>query len=214
MEFDPRLIHPFPCIVAGPTGSGKTVFVKTLLSGREQFIDGPPEYILWCYGEFQPMFAELQLQFPSIEFHEGLPKDVKDKLDSRKRNMIVIDDLMTELGDDKRVTHLFSKGSHHRNCSVLFLTQNLFHKGKENRNFSLNAHYIVLFKSPRDSSAVRNLAQQMYPGKHKFVLEAYADATAKPFGYLLIDLKQTTPDQLRLRANIFEPCVDVYVPSI
>ena len=28
--------------------------------------------------------------------------------------------------------------------------QNIFHQGKEIRNISLNAHYIVLFKSPRD----------------------------------------------------------------
>jgi hypothetical protein len=32
--------------------------------------------------------------------------------------------------------------------------------------------------------------------------EAFQDATAKPHGYLLIDLKQSTPEHLRLRTNI------------
>ena len=58
---------------------------------------------------------------------------------------------------------------------------------------SLNCHYLVLFKSPRDSSQVNHLAKQMYPGHVKYMQEAFQDATKRPYGYLLCDLKPETP---------------------
>ena len=47
------------------------------------------------------------------------------------------------------------------------------------------------------------LAKQIYPGKVKYAQESYNDATSIPHGYLLIDLRQHTPDHLRLRTSIF-----------
>ena len=46
-----------------------------------------------------------------------------------------------------------SSGSHHRNLSVIYTVQNLFHQGKGNRSKSLNSHYLVLYKNPRDKLA-------------------------------------------------------------
>jgi hypothetical protein len=68
---------------------------------------------------------------------------------------------------------------------------------------NLNTHYIVLFKNPRNAGQVSTLARQMYPGKSKFVVEAYEDATKEPYGYLLIDLKPETHDAYRIRTRIF-----------
>jgi hypothetical protein len=80
---------------------------------------------------------------------------------------------------------------------------------------SLNAHYIVLFKNPRDANQVSTLARQMYPGRSKFLLEAFRDATEKPYGYLLIDLKPDTDEKYRIRTNIFSDDDKhlVYVPK-
>ena len=47
------------------------------------------------------------------------------------------------------------------------------------------------------------LARQMFCGNSRFMVEAYKDATDQPHGYLLIDTKQETPEDLRLRTNIF-----------
>ena len=121
--------------------------------------------------------------------------------ESTTRNLIVIDNLMAET--DERVTTLFTKKSHHRNTSVLYLVQNLFHKNKESRTISLNSQYMVVFKNPRDASQMLHLARQMYPGRVKFVQEAFKDATSVPYGYLLVDLKQDTPEDMRLRTTIF-----------
>ena len=122
-------------------------------------------------------------------------------LDPAKVNLLIIDDLMHEMNEV--VAKLFTKGSHHRNTSVLLLTQNIFHQNKHSRTVSLNAHYMVLFNNVRDASQITNLAKQMYPGNVKYLKSSYEDATNKHYGYLLIDLKPDTSDLLRLRTDIF-----------
>ena len=194
---DPRWKHPFTCVVAGPTSSGKTHFVSRLVTQAAEMVDPPPQRIFWFYGEWQDNYTTLRDQ--GVQFIEGMPDE--KVLDPQWRNLVVVDDLMSET--DARVTRLFTKGSHHRNTSVIFISQNLFDKNKENRTITLNAHYIVLFKTPRDALQVEHLARQMYPGNVKFMREAFADATDAPYSYLLIDLKPTTPEGLRLRTKVF-----------
>ena len=206
---DVRWKHPFTCIVAGPTGCGKSTFVTRMLHRAATMIDPPPERITWCYGEWQEAYATMDLV--DVRFEEGLPS--ASMLDSTTRNLIVIDDLTAET--DERVTTLFTKKSNHRNTSVLYLVQNLFPKNKESRIISLNSQYMVL-KNPRDASQMWHLARQMYPGRAKFVQEAFKDATSVPYGYLLFDLKQDTPEDLRLRTAIFpdDGVQYVYLPKV
>ena len=80
--------------------------------------------------------------------------------------------------------------------------QNLFHQGKGSHSISLNSHYLVLFKKPRDKLKILTLAKEMYPGQTDFFLNQYEEAVKRPFGYLLIDLKTTTHDNCRLRTNV------------
>ena len=206
---DPRWQHPFTCIVAGPTGCGKTTFVARLLRNASAMIDPPPERITWYYGEWQSAYENLDV--PNMRLEEGRPTSFDT---DGKRGLVVLDDLMAET--DGRVTNLFTKKSHHSDTSVIYLVQNLFPKNKESRTISLNSQYMVVFKNPRDASQLANLARQMYPGRGVFVQEAFADATASPYGYLLIDLKQNTPDDLRLRTSILPDDAHqfVYVPKL
>jgi hypothetical protein len=108
---------------------------------------------------------------------------------------------MSETSKDKRIVDLFTKGSHRRNLSVIFLLQNLFYQGKITRTMSLNSHYLVLFKNPRDKLQVVTLAKQMYPGQTDEFIRKYEKAVHRPFGYLFVDLKPNTPDECRLRTN-------------
>ena len=49
-HMDPRWKHPFTCIVARPTGCGKTTFVTRLLRNYSTMIDPSPERVTWYYG--------------------------------------------------------------------------------------------------------------------------------------------------------------------
>ena len=58
-------------------------------------------------------------------------------MDPSKRNLIIFDDLMTEAKCDQRIADLFTKGSHHRNISIVYLTQNVFPQGRACRDIAL-----------------------------------------------------------------------------
>ena len=147
---DSRLAHPFTCIVSVPTGSRKSLFtLKVIEHAREN--------ISPCYGEYKKIFDN----YPGVYFHDGLPD--LSSFDGKKRTLLVIDDLMTSTDD--RAIDIFTKISHNRNLSVVYLTQNLFYKNKQTRALSLNSHYIVLFKNAREATHVANLVHHMYPVK-------------------------------------------------
>jgi hypothetical protein len=81
--------------------------------------------------------------------------------------------------------------------------QNGFSKGKENRTMGINTQYIVLFKNPRDQIGPAILANH----PKKFMIK-YTEATKRPYGYLFIDLKQNTPQEDRLKTDIFDSVPD------
>jgi hypothetical protein len=43
----------------------------------------------------------------------------------------------------------------------------------------------------------------MYPTNSLFLVDAYTEVTKEPHSYLLLDLKQKTPENLRVQTNIF-----------
>ena len=116
-------------------------------------IEPAPTRIWYCYGEYQPIFNT----HTHVHFHEGLPQLSDEVFDGHQPSMIVVDDLMSET--NQLVANIFTKISHHRNVSVLYLTQNMFDKNKYARTISLNAHYLVLFKNPRDAGQFAALAR-------------------------------------------------------
>lgn len=192
---DVRLHHPFSAMACGPSWAGKTHFVFRFINNIESLMHPVPEKIIYCYGEYQDLFNN----YPQIEFVQGLP-DIS-AYDGKEHVLIIVDDLMSESGSS--IEHLFTKGCHHRNISLIFLTQNIFYKSKHSRTMSLNTQYLIIFKNARDKLQIATLARQMYPGNANFLIQAFTDATAKPYSYLLIDLRNQTPDNIRVRTNIF-----------
>ena len=147
---------------AGPLGCGKTQLVHEMLTG-EHVYQRTPARIVYCYGVWQPSFAGMKKK--DIRFHQGIPtpSHLGQWFEGRGSDILVLDDLMEEGGNDKRVLDLFTKDSHHRNVTVLYLTQDLFPPGKFAKTINRNAHYVIAFKNPRDRTGMRNLALQAFP---------------------------------------------------
>jgi hypothetical protein len=190
------LHHPFTALSSGPSGCGKSWLIRDLLLYRNDMFEPPPKKVVWFYGIFQSLYHDI----PNVTFVEGIPDRFEDYLEGP--TLFIFDDLMAQCGKNTRMTDLFTKGSHHLNLSVIFITQNLFHKGKEMREISLNAHYLFLFKNRRDMSQLTHLGRQLYPCDLKFFQQVYQDATSNPYSYLLVDLRPETPEPFRLRTNI------------
>ena len=88
--------------------------------------------------------------------------------------------------------------------SVIMLSQMLFKPGDYKFNvLSENVQYLLLFKSPRNSSKIIHLAKQVSPYDNKFIVRSYREATSQEFTYLLFDFHQSTPEKVRLRSKIF-----------
>lgn len=203
VSMDLRFQHPFTAIVCGPSKAGKTPWTKRLVENALEMIVPAPLKIIWCYSEWQPAYENL-----SVDFMQGLP-DVSELKTYKGPILLVLDDLMAEAKGS--LSQIFTRGSHHWGISCVHIVQNLFFNGL--RTSRINAQYLVLMKNPSDQLQVATLARQIFPGKTQYFLEAYKDACDKPYGYLLVDLNQNTPDMYRLRTNVFDTNVVLYTPK-
>ena len=190
---------------AGPSQSGKTCFVLRLLDERFEQFRKPLKKVLWCYGIHDSSLQQV-LQKKGYHSHRGLPNES----DIESNSICVLDDLLTESESSKEVTNMCTRLAHHKSCFIIFIVQNLFPAGKEARTRSLNTHYYVIFKNPRDKLQFETFARQSNPHRTKSLIEVYEDATQLPHGYLLIDFNQDCPDNLRYRTHIFDPPMIIY----
>lgn len=85
---DTRWQHPFTTIIAGPTSSGKSWFIKTLLRERSSQITENIDEIIYCIPEGQVVDSEMIYN----TLHEGIP-DVQIFADLKPR-LVILDDLM------------------------------------------------------------------------------------------------------------------------
>lgn len=208
LDFDPRLKGPFSCIISGPSGCGKSHLVDRFLSDVENLVTPPVTKIFYHYGQWQPLFEKMQKDY-GVEFREGLPsrEDIvggdEDKSTDHPRphTLLILDDLMSS-SNQQVVADIFTKYSHHWNMSVIYITQNLFQKSPEFRTMSLNAHYMVIFKNPRDMGQINVLSRQVFPSKATALSSIFSHELKRPHSYLLLDFKQSTPDDLRIRSSL------------
>ena len=134
---------------------------------------------------------------------KGYSDDIYDSLEPSDRNLLILDDKMSEESNTKSLANLFTKGSHHRNVTILYLIQNMFDQVRSSRTVSLNSHYTVVFRNLRDQSQFRTMSRQILPKNSEWLIDAYADATVRPFGYHVIDNSPQCDPIFRFRTNIF-----------
>jgi len=203
---------PTTITLSGTTGSGKTTLLFNILQHKDQLFTTAAHKVLYCYGVWQSLF-DIKEKELDIDFHEGVPtEETINNFADGKHNIIIVDDLMEQVVKNQQIQHLFTRGSHHRNLTVIYLNQNMFSQGKYARTMNLNTHYMILLKNPRDLSQIAILGRQI--GLGKTLVEAYKDCIAQPYGYLVIDLSPHNEDCYQLKTNIF-PGQDtiVYIPT-
>ena len=197
---DARLKHDSGCIVIGPSKSGKTVWCKQLIKHANEIFDIPINKVYWYFGIWSIGLLDFNND-TNVFVREGMPASPSE---IEPNSLVVIDD---QLEGDFNI--IFAKWVHHIPCFCIKITQNLYHNSKC-RTTNLNAQYFVLFKYPGDKLLVRTLGNQMCL---PWLVDAFENVTSnKPYRYLLIDLHQTTPEDIRVRTNVLpgEGMITVY----
>lgn len=194
--------------IFGSTGSGKSQLTRRILLESDEIYDQGVDKILYCYSEYQSLFQKMEHEMNNISFHLGVPSRefIEEFTSSGSHNIVVLDDLCHKVIGSDDMLQLFCVTSHHKNLSVIFLTQNVFSSGKHARTIALQSHYLVALKSLRDQSQLSYISRQIYPGvKCKFIPEVFADVMKMDkYAYLVMDLAPHSDDRFRLRSHIFK----------
>ena len=159
--------------------------------------------IIYCYGQWQPYFNQIEKDVTDIIFHNGLPNTEDIDTWKSEHTLIILDDLMNEVFKNAITQKLVTIGCHHSNISCIFITQNLYNQGKFARTITLNATYLILFENIRDSSQVMRSGSQLYPGNQHACIHAYKNIMKTSYGYMVIDLNPQSNPKHRIRTRIF-----------
>lgn len=140
------------------------------------------------------------MNFPVEFVSSGIPEDFNF---IPNHSCIVLDDSLLE-GYSTSVCDLFCRQSHHRNLTVLFITQELFVNNPIARTISKNAKNLVIFKNPRSITTIQTLITQLEGKNSSSLTKIIQQTIEKPFGFILIDLNQSTEKFLKYRFDIFK----------
>ena len=203
---DCRLLSPWRMLVVGSSGCGKSTLIGEIVCRYREVLDFTPTKIYIAHLHDQPVYDEIIKYAPCpVELIKGLPSE----LVTEKKSLLIIDDLALEAPG--AIKDWFIRKCHHFDTCCVCLNQTLFDTNYIYRKISLNANYLIIFKNKRDKSQINNFAKQFCPGNIKFLQEAYADATEKPYSYIFFDMQQTSNDLFSVRSSIFPKNALVYV---
>jgi len=159
---------PGSLLVSGSSGSGKTRWIHDLLKkdhdlraggiAGQGLFEKPFDNLILFYQQYQPIYDDIAALFPKAHMSQGVQWEDVDALDGSLQTCLFLDDMMSSLADDMRLSDLFTSGRH-RLISPFFLVQNLYVQGKAMKGVHRNVNYLLLFRTPRDARmiAVSNL---------------------------------------------------------
>ena len=184
-------------VLVGLSGCGKSYLIYEMLKNKTFY----PKFdkIIYFYKYYQNLYDRMLTDLDNIEFIETPDFELIENLPNDGTNyLIIFDDSCEEISKSKEFNQLATAGRH-RKLNCLYIKHNLYHKNSGGRDAELQNTHIVLFKSPRDVQQIGVLGKQIGLGKQ--LVYWYNDATAKPYGHLMIDLSPRTPDILRFSTN-------------
>lgn len=214
--YDIRLIESFKMIIYGPSRSGKTMFVRDLLTNLNSFTVEPPKKIILIYVVWQPAYDKMK--------NEGLVdvfiqdnSELESQLDHYKtgEEILFIFDDMINSKNISYISNLFMVEGRHNNISLIFISQQSFRKDESFKSISNNTNYMVLMKNDRNVSDILNLAKQMTPGPQPLMLQIYRQSTKEKYSYLFISFVSESAHETKYLSHLFDEnnIVRAYTPT-
>jgi len=212
MDFRPRFESPATILVSGGTSSGKSYLVARILKHADSLFSKKVHEIMYCYGVWTELYSKMEAnrEIDNLHFHHGLPtkQELDEFADPNLHKIICVDDLLKESSGSDLMEDLFTRDSHHKNISVIYISQNLFYSGSggggknKNRTISLNTQYFLLTSNYRSVDQIGVLGSQIK--KRTFLLYSYNDVLdSGNYGYLRVDLSPHGDRELIFTTHIF-----------
>ena len=193
-------------IIFGQTGAGKTHFILEII--RRKLILPFPKNVFYMYKVEQTFMKSWnEKENTPIKFIQGLDFD---EVDTSQPSMLIIDDLI--LSTNNNVAEMFILGSHHKQISLFFITQNLFPNCNIFRVMSANAHYFVLFHNQRHFRQIMTLARQVFVGVDvQRIVNCYKRASETQRGFIILCFAPSLPNELTVLTDYWEKWPSVYL---
>lgn len=202
--YDIRFVPSFKLFIAGASGSGKTTFVRQMLENIDSICQEIPEKIILVYSVWQAEYDNIRnrgLVDIFIQDDAELENKVNDHINKRPL-LLIFDDLIAS-NNLSWISVLYMVQGRHNNVSSVFISQRMFINDQHLRNISANSSYLILFKNPRNSRDISELAKQMTPGK-TVLKDIFAAATQEPYSYLFMCLTQTCKPEVKYLSHLFD----------
>lgn len=180
---------------------GKTTLALEMCARAATIADKPIHNIIYLSASKQTCFKEFGKKCDI--FHMAYTvEEAEHLLKKGVNNLLVVDDFLVDISGQKGlndwVTKFVITRSHHEQCAIVLLFQNLF--GANTRTLSLNASLIILLRQIRDKTTTSILSRQFAPNHPHYLTEALALATEAGMGhFLVIDCQVTREDFARVR---------------
>lgn len=191
---------PTSFAVIGGTMSGKTHFVWNLLKSGSEMFDVAPSKIIYCYMEEQPIVDDMKSSLSDFDTYKGLPsrEEIKEWSEDSPHTVIILDDMIHLVTKSSDALYLFQTMVSHSKVTAFLLSQNLYPPGVYAKSILLNCQHVILFKNVRDNRQIITFGSQVFTGRSKFWMDAYAKAVSHPYGYILIDLTNHCPEERQI----------------
>ncbi len=155
-------------ILAGPTSSGKSNFVRNMIKCRNFLFDRNIKNVYIVCSNIQNIYEDLvkTKDVKKIFYEMPTENEILDiaKIGKKKGGTILIlDDILPEIEKASNfIQKLFTETCHHNDMSVFLCVQNLFYNNGVFRTLSRNAGYLIPFKNPRDKVTFVVIGEFLY----------------------------------------------------
>ena len=195
-----------PCIIQvfGASQTGKSTIVAKIINNKHKLFDKSNfKHIYYHYGIVKPKHIDNN---DEITYTAGFPKDLETNQNKYKKSLIILDDLFTNLTKSEEMVNFSTRGSHHLECTMIFITQTLFFDSKILRVIHLNTQYVVLTKCERNKQQIQTLFRQIRDNETaKNIYKFYEkQCNQRAFNYILIDLHPQTHKCYAFKINFME----------
>ena len=187
--------------------------ILNLIQHRRRIFNKPFSYILYCCRPNPSpndlhFFAQLKVACPHIIIHYGFP-NFKNVSFIPGEKMVVLDDLMLEIIDNKDMFNAITQASNHHSISILMTSQNYFQTGKYYKTLHRNTTEKFILLDKGEKRWLSSLSNQMYPLELNFLpnvmnwIREHIEGSYNHYFVVSSNPKSILPDSMSVKTKIF-----------